>query len=46
VFILEQKQVASLAMIPIKDAREKLYKMLSDGYVQLQVGICWERWLI
>jgi len=35
--LLEQKQVASLAMIPANDARIKLYQMLSGGFVALQV---------
>lgn len=34
---LEQKQVADFAMLPQKDARELLYRMLQAGYVSLQV---------
>lgn len=33
---LEQKEIAAFAMIPIKDARERLYKMLTANYVQIQ----------
>ncbi|GLC40692.1 hypothetical protein PLESTM_001102200 [Pleodorina starrii] len=33
---LEQKQVADLAMLPAKDTRELLYRMLADGFVLLQ----------
>lgn len=33
---LEQKQVAELAMIPVKDTRELLYKLLKAEYVQIQ----------
>lgn len=33
---LEQKQVAELAMTPIKDTRDCLYKMLASSYVHLQ----------
>lgn len=35
---LEQKQIASFAMVPIKETRERLYKMLEHNYVQLQVS--------
>lgn len=33
---LEQKQVAELAMTPVKDTRDCLYKMLASNYVHLQ----------
>lgn len=33
---LEQKQIGEMAMIPLKDSREILYKMLKDDYVTLQ----------
>lgn len=33
---LEQRQVADLAMIPVKDTRESLYKLLKAEYVQIQ----------
>lgn len=33
---LEQKQVADYAMVPIRDARELLYRMLRAGYLSLQ----------
>lgn len=33
---LEQKQVAELAMIPVKDTRDSLYKMLAANYVHMQ----------
>jgi len=33
---LEQKQIAEMAMIPIKDTRELLYKLLKAEYVQVQ----------
>jgi len=33
---LEQKQIANFAMLPMKDTRERLYKMFKDNYVQLQ----------
>eukprot|EP00850_Spirogloea_muscicola_P001310 SM000005S17107 [mRNA] locus=s5:252079:256648:+ [translate_table: standard] len=33
---LEHKQIAEMAMIPIKNARELLYKMLQEEFVQLQ----------
>jgi len=32
---LEQKTVADSAMIPLKEAREVLYRMMAGGYVQL-----------
>ncbi|GBG60526.1 hypothetical protein CBR_g5701 [Chara braunii] len=34
---LEQKQIAEMAMIPIKDTREVLYTLLKEEFVQLQV---------
>lgn len=34
---LEQKQIAEKAMLPMKDVRELLYRMLKAGYVSLQV---------
>jgi len=34
--MLEQKQVSELAMTPIKDTRDCLYKMLQHNYVYLQ----------
>jgi len=33
---LEQKQIAEMAMIPVKDTRELLYKLLKAEYVQIQ----------
>lgn len=33
---LEQKQVEDFAMIPAKEAKEMLYKMLSESFVSLQ----------
>ena len=33
---LEQKQVADLSMVPVKDTRDILYKLLKFGYVQMQ----------
>jgi len=33
---LEQKNISELAMLPLKEVRERLYKMLSQNYVQLQ----------
>ena len=33
---LEQKQIAEMAMLPMKDTRELLYKLLRADYVQLQ----------
>jgi len=33
---LEQKQIAEMAMIPVKDTRELLYKLLKAKYVQIQ----------
>ena len=35
-FQLEQKQIAELSMVPIKDTRDLLYKLLKCGYVQMQ----------
>lgn len=45
---LEQKQVEDFAMIPAKEAKDMLYKMLSENFVSLQVtGVSehrsWER---
>lgn len=34
---LEQKQIAEFAMVPVRDAREVLYKMLKAGFLALQV---------
>lgn len=34
---LEQKQVEDFAMIPAKEAKDMLYKMLSENFVSLQV---------
>lgn len=34
---LEQKQVADYAMVPVRDARELLYRMLRGGFLTLQV---------
>ena len=34
---MEQKQIAECAMVPLKEARETLYKMLKGGFVTLQV---------
>ncbi|KAK3241678.1 hypothetical protein CYMTET_48583 [Cymbomonas tetramitiformis] len=33
---LEQKQISDMAMLPIKETREILYKLLKAGYVTLQ----------
>jgi len=33
---LEQKNISELAMLPLKEVRERLYKMLAQNYVQLQ----------
>lgn len=33
---LEQKQIADIAMLPLKDTREILYKLLQCGYLYLQ----------
>ena len=33
---LEQKQIAEIAMLPLKDTREILYKLLQHGYIYLQ----------
>lgn len=35
---LEQKMVSERALLPIKDARELLYRMLRARYLSLQVG--------
>ena len=35
---LEQKQIADFAMVPVREAREVLYKMLKGGFLALQVG--------
>ena len=35
--MLDQKQLAQIAMVPIDSARETLYKLLKDGFVSLQV---------
>lgn len=35
---LEQKQVEDFAMIPAKEAKDMLYKMLSENFVSLQVS--------
>lgn len=34
---LEQKQIAELAMFPVKETREILYRLLKAGYLLLQV---------
>lgn len=34
---LEQKQVEDFAMIPAKEAKDMLYKMLSENFILLQV---------
>ena len=34
---LEQKQIADFAMVPVREAREVLYKMLQGGFLALQV---------
>lgn len=36
---LEQKQVEDFAMIPAKEAKDMLYKMLSENFMSLQVTI-------
>ncbi len=33
---LEQKQLADYAMVPVRDARELLYRMLRAGFLTLQ----------
>jgi DNA-directed RNA polymerase III subunit RPC3 len=33
---LEQKQISELALIPLKEARDRLYTMLAHDYVHLQ----------
>lgn len=33
---LEQKQIAEMAMLPMKDTRELLYRLLKANYLQLQ----------
>jgi hypothetical protein len=35
---LEQKQIADLSMLPVKDTRELLYNMMQVG-----AGLCWVR---
>ena len=35
--LLEQKQVADMAMIPSKEAKELLYTLLAENYITLQV---------
>ena len=35
--MLEQKQVADVAMIPGKEAKELLYTLLAESFVSLQV---------
>lgn len=35
--MLEQKQVADMAMIPSKEAKELLYVLMAENYVTLQV---------
>ncbi len=39
---LEQKQIADFGMLPAKETRELLYKMLKAGYLALQVRQCWD----
>lgn len=34
--LMEQKQVSEYAMIPIKETRDALYKMLKAGFVKIQ----------
>ena len=36
--LLEQKQVADMAMIPSKEAKELLYVLMAENYVTLQVS--------
>ena len=36
--MLDQKQVADLAMIPSKEAKELLYTLLAENFVTLQVN--------
>ena len=40
--VLEQKQVADMAMIPSKEAKEMLYSLMAESFVTLQVhnGSC------
>lgn len=33
--ILDQKQIAEICMIPVKDARELLYRMMKFGFVRM-----------
>ena len=35
---LDQQQVADMALVPLKDARELLYRLLREGMVCVQVG--------
>ena len=35
---LEQKQIADLSMLDLKETRTVLYRMMKAGYVQMQVG--------
>eukprot|EP00898_Chlorokybus_atmophyticus_P007903 jgi/Chlat1/8113/Chrsp75S07579 len=34
--LLEQKQIAEMSMLPVKDARELLYRLLRERYLSLQ----------
>eukprot|EP00249_Psilotum_nudum_P011992 c23514_g1_i1 orf=77-1750(+) len=34
--LLEQKQISDMALVPLKEAREILYRLLKDEYLQLQ----------
>lgn len=34
---LDQKHLAQIAMIPVDQAREKLYRMMGDGFANIQV---------
>ena len=37
---LEQKAVAEAAMVPVRETREMLYRLLRAGFVSLQVPLC------
>ncbi len=37
--MLDQKQVADMVMMPSKEAKEILYTLLAENFVNLQVGL-------
>ena len=37
--MMEQKQVADLAMIPSKEVKEMLYTLLAENFITLQVSL-------